>query len=163
MAGNVQPPQTSSSFLAENSSNLQPDSAYNHEMTATEVIAREEILLQRPLTDLEREEIIRKVNFLDQHKGHEGQHLEMILIFFTTLFASQLLISIWKKYHPRSYNMATLIGLWIIPFWIAIIAGNNRFVIIWILFSIFNGYIVRIALETPMKSLTPRWRFLLSI
>lgn len=35
-------------------------------------------------------------------------------------------------------------------------AGNYRYVIVWAIFSAVNALIVRKALETPMKSVTPR-------
>lgn len=35
-------------------------------------------------------------------------------------------------------------------------AGYTRFIIIWTIYSIFNGFIVFRALESPMKSSTPR-------
>jgi RING finger protein 121/175 len=147
-------------FLAHNFTGqpAHPDYQHpqHHEISIEEIIAREEIFLHRPLTQAERKEVIRRVTYYQEHKGHENQHFEMFLIFFGTLIISQLLITLWKKYHLKSYNTCTLLGLWIIPFIFALRAGSMRFSLIWMLFSIVNGYIVKLAIETPMRSLTPR-------
>jgi RING finger protein 121 len=80
----------------------------------------------------------------------------MLLIIIGSLLLSQLLISFWKKVHPKSYNISTLLGLWLVPMIMSIQSGYTRFLIIWALFSIVNGFIVMRALESPMKSSTPR-------
>lgn len=121
-----------------------------------DVIRSEESFLHRPLTPYELHEVQDRVEYMKNHFGHESEHLEMMLIFITTLVAAQLLIVLWKKYHARSYHTATLLGLWLIPFAIAVRANHTRFKVIWIIFSLINAYIVKIALETPMKSMTPR-------
>ncbi|KAI8916011.1 hypothetical protein EDD86DRAFT_186297 [Gorgonomyces haynaldii] len=121
-----------------------------------EVVQAEEQFLGRKLEDFELEEIKRRIAFMKEHQGHESQHAEMVLIMFGALIVSQVLISIWKKYHPGSYNIATLLGLWIVPMLLAMNAGNTRFEIVWIIFSLVNGYIVKRALESPMRSMTPR-------
>jgi RING finger protein 121 len=47
--------------------------------------------------------------------GHESAHSEMLLIILIALLVSQIGINLWKKYHPRSFNNATLLGLWLVP------------------------------------------------
>ena len=37
-------------------------------------------------------------------------HAKMVLVMFGTLFAGQILLFLWRKKHPRSYNAATLLG-----------------------------------------------------
>jgi RING finger protein 121 len=80
----------------------------------------------------------------------------MLLIIIASLLISQMLISLWKRFHPRSYHLSTLLGLWLVPLVMSISSGYTRFIIIWSLFSIANGFIVMRALESPMKSSTPR-------
>lgn len=49
----------------------------------------------------------------DQHEfrnknhilGHEEMHAKMVLVMFGTLFAGQILLFMWRKKHPRSYNL----------------------------------------------------------
>jgi RING finger protein 121/175 len=80
----------------------------------------------------------------------------MLLIILGSLLLSQVFISLWKKYHIRSYNISTLLGLWLVPMFMSFQSGYTRFLIVWALFSIVNGFIVRRALESPMRSSTPR-------
>lgn len=124
--------------------------------TVAQVVQREELFLHRKLLPDEVKEVQRRVSFMKGHQGHESQHAEMLLIMLAALVVSQILITLWKKYHIHSYNLATLVGLWIIPFMIAVHAGHARFIIVWLLFSVANGFIVKLALESPMKSMTPR-------
>ncbi|KAJ3047679.1 hypothetical protein HK097_011302 [Rhizophlyctis rosea] len=85
----------------------------------------------------------------------------MALILISSLLFSQIAISLWKKYHPRSYNLTTLLGLWLVPPVLGYRAGNYRYVTVWVLFSIANSFVVKKAMENPMKSGTPgvvyRW------
>ncbi|KAL2916829.1 hypothetical protein HK105_203608 [Polyrhizophydium stewartii] len=121
-----------------------------------EVIRREERRLARPLTPEEKAELAKTLAFLKEHQGHEAQHAEMAMILLGSLIGSQIAIMAWKRYHAQSFNMATLLGLWIVPMGIGFNAGNYRFVFVWTLFSIANTYIVKLALESPMQSSTPK-------
>ncbi|KAF6096732.1 ring finger protein 175 [Phyllostomus discolor] len=38
------------------------------------------------------------------HRGHESMHVEMILIFFSTLIVAQIVLVQWRQRHGRSYN-----------------------------------------------------------
>ena len=109
-----------------------------------QLIVNEEQLLGRKLADFEIEELKRRIVFMKEHQGHESQHAEMLLILMSSLIISQILIAIWKKYHPQSYNLATLLGLWLVPVLMAIQGGHTRFIIVWILFSIANSLIVKV-------------------
>ncbi|XJO70609.1 hypothetical protein BDV3_000261 [Batrachochytrium dendrobatidis] len=124
--------------------------------SAEQVIIREQYRLGRPLTPQEKAEIGKTLIFLKEHQGHETQHAEMALIVIGSLFLSQIGIFIWKKYNASSFNIATLLGLWLVPMTMGAYAGNYRFVVVWAMFSIFNSYIVKLALEFPMKSSTPK-------
>ena len=35
-------------------------------------------------------------------------HAKMVLVMFGTLFAGQILLFMWRKKHPRSYNLGML-------------------------------------------------------
>jgi RING finger protein 121 len=151
-------------FMSQNFTGESHDQNYQpplqHEITLNEVITREEAFLNRPLTPYEREEVVQRVDYWKLHHGHETQHMEMFLIFIFAFIISKVIITLWKRNHAKSYNITTLVGLWIIPFLLAVYNGRSiRFEIIWTIFSLVNAYIVRIALQTPMKSLTPRLIF----
>lgn len=80
-----------------------------------EIIKSEEEYLQRKLTPQEIELIQERIAYLREHQGHDAQHSEMLMIILGSLFVSQILMSLWKKYHIQSFNIATLLGLWIVP------------------------------------------------
>ncbi|CAJ0874971.1 3524_t:CDS:2 [Entrophospora sp. SA101] len=54
-------------------------------------------------------------DFEREHVGHEAQHGTMALILLCSLFGFQFLILFWKQKHYRSFQAATLFGLWLIP------------------------------------------------
>lgn len=116
----------------------------------------EEHFLGRQLTEKEHSDILARIAFNTEHKGHSQQHLTMFYIMVAALVASQLVITLWKRAHLKSYNLATLLGLWLVPFLMALHAQNIRFVLVWIVFSLLNSYIVRLAFKTPMHSSSPR-------
>ncbi|KAJ3196272.1 hypothetical protein HK101_009537 [Irineochytrium annulatum] len=96
-------------------------------------------------------------HFLDEHRGHEKQHAQMALILIGGLVVFQLLLLAWKRLRPRSFQLASLLGLWVVPPAIGLSLGNYRYLMTWCLFSVANAFVVRRALfETPMQSSTPR-------
>jgi RING finger protein 121 len=80
-----------------------------------EIIKSEEESLHRKLTPHEIELLTERVNYLREHQGHESQHSEMLMIIIAALIISQILIGLWKRYHLKSFNISTLLGLWLIP------------------------------------------------
>ena len=95
--------------------------------------------------------------FMKEHKGHENQHAQMALILMFGMVFSQFLLMYWKKNYARSFQIASVIGLWLVPPAIGLSAGNYRYFFVWVLFSLLNTYILKRALfETPMQSSTPR-------
>ncbi|CAO3591460.1 unnamed protein product [Absidia cylindrospora] len=94
--------------------------------------------------------------YLKEHKGHESQHEMMALILLFALFSSQFLILYWKKKHYSSYQVISLAGLYVFPTFFALYDGWTRFLIIWTLFSIINGFVIHKASRKPLESMTPR-------
>ncbi|KAJ3366143.1 hypothetical protein HDU91_001965 [Kappamyces sp. JEL0680] len=129
-----------------------------HHMWKSEeqIIKEEEAYIHRPLTPHEKESVHQRLQYLKEHEGHEGAHSEMLMIIIVGLILSQVLIGVWKKYHINSYNLATLLGLWLIPLFMSLSKGVSRFFYIWTIWSIANTYIVKRALESPMRNSTPR-------
>ena len=105
--------------------------------------------------------------------GHEEMHAKMVLVMFGTLFAGQILLFMWRKKHPRSYNLgmfyliippiisfqsifwlliggtndelwkATLTGMLFIPICYSIYFGFYRFIFIWVIYSLITGIVCR--------------------
>ncbi|XP_064636124.1 E3 ubiquitin ligase Rnf121-like isoform X2 [Lineus longissimus] len=92
----------------------------------------------------------------EKHRGHEAMHAEMVLILITTLVVAQVLLVQWKQRHFRSYQIVTLLGMWIIPIFFCLKFHWWRFIIIWAIFSVINGYISSLASRTRIAGTTPR-------
>ncbi|PSC69567.1 RING finger 121 [Micractinium conductrix] len=71
----------------------------------------------------------------------EIQHavLAFYLVLFVMFFAQAALVS-WRKRHKRSYDLATLVGLWLIPPIISFQLACWRFLALWVLYSGVTGY-----------------------
>ncbi|KAI8799951.1 hypothetical protein BJ742DRAFT_658360, partial [Cladochytrium replicatum] len=98
----------------------------------------------------------QRKDYLIEHAGHQTQHARMALILLFGLIFSQLAIMAWKKHHARSYNIATVLGLWLIPAFLSLQAGNWKYIFVWICFTAANFYIIKLALERPLRSNTPK-------
>ncbi|KAJ3184416.1 hypothetical protein HDU85_001721 [Gaertneriomyces sp. JEL0708] len=110
-----------------------------------------------PSADLSPDELAAlEQRYLEEHAGHEQQHAQMAMILFACLIFSQIGIMIWKKYHVRSFNLLTLLGLWLVPPAMALNMGNWRYITIWACFSVINGLVLSKVMENPMKSTTPK-------
>ncbi|KAI9209799.1 uncharacterized protein BJ171DRAFT_576584 [Polychytrium aggregatum] len=109
----------------------------------------------RNLTQQEIQMLKNHQRQMEEHQGHEQQHAQMAFILITALITSQIAILSWKKFHPRSFNWATLIGLWIIPPLIGLRSGSYRYLFFWALYSVANSFIVKRAYESPLSSSTP--------
>ncbi|KAG8280317.1 hypothetical protein J6590_084593 [Homalodisca vitripennis] len=92
----------------------------------------------------------------EKHKGHEAMHTEMVFILVFTVIVAQIALVEWKKRHHRSYQFATLFGMWIIPLGMCLKNQWWRFIFLWLVFSCITGLIVRKALEKPIQGTTPR-------
>lgn len=92
----------------------------------------------------------------EKHRGHEAMHAEMVLILIATLVVAQILLVQWKQRYFRSYQRATLIGMWIIPVGFCLKFGWTRFIIVWAVFSVITGFIVFKATRKPLEGRTPR-------
>ncbi|SAM02094.1 hypothetical protein [Absidia glauca] len=94
--------------------------------------------------------------YLKEHKGHESQHEMMAIILLFALFSSQFLILYWKKKHYSSYQVISLTGLYLFPALFALYDGWPRFLTIWTVFSLVNGFVIHKASRKPLESMTPR-------
>nr|KAF6347314.1 ring finger protein 175 [Pipistrellus kuhlii] len=47
---------------------------------------------------------LQQEKMFKMHRGHESMHVEMILIFLSTLVIAQIVLVQWRQRHGRSYN-----------------------------------------------------------
>ncbi|XP_074650660.1 E3 ubiquitin ligase Rnf121-like [Tubulanus polymorphus] len=92
----------------------------------------------------------------EKHRGHEAMHAEMVLVLIATLVVAQVMLVQWKQRHFRSYQIVTLIGMWIIPIFFCVRFHWWRFISIWFIFSIITAYITFIATRHPIAGTAPR-------
>lgn len=99
---------------------------------------------------------VRHLKIHELHRGHEEMHLEMFLIAVFSLFVSQFLLMLWKKYYFKTYQMVTLLAMWMVPFAYSILARFSRFVVIWFFYSLVTGSMVYMASRKRVGTHTPR-------
>jgi len=92
-----------------------------------------------------------------KHKGHEAMHLEMVFVLFVTLAVAQLVIFKWKQYHQHSYQLFTLLGMWLIPVYFNIRLAWWRMMAVWSVFSVCTLLVIRRAAAQPLSPTTPRF------
>ncbi|XP_032188633.1 RING finger protein 175 isoform X2 [Mustela erminea] len=90
------------------------------------------------------------------HRGHESMHVEMILIFLCTLVIAQIVLVQWRQRHGRSYNLVTLLQMWVVPLYFTIKLYWWRFLSLWGMFSVITSYILFRATRKPLSGRTPR-------
>ncbi|KAI9593812.1 hypothetical protein BDF19DRAFT_447002 [Syncephalis fuscata] len=122
-------------------------------MDAQATFASNETLSPQQATYLK--ELEEEREFFKKHQGHEMQHFVMFVIFLGAIAGSQIVFFFWKRHHLRSFQLATVIGLWLIPAAFCIYGGLVRFLIIWAIYSLANGWIIHRATQTPLHHLTP--------
>jgi len=62
----------------------------------------------------------------------------------------------WKKNHKRSYELVTLLGLWLFPAITCVVLRFWRFLTVWCLFTAVTGHLLSLCLAKPMARSTPR-------
>ncbi|XP_076995862.1 RING finger protein 175 isoform X2 [Tamandua tetradactyla] len=90
------------------------------------------------------------------HQGHESMHVDMILIFLCSLVIAQVVLVQWRQRHGRSYNLVTLLQLWVVPLYFTIKLYWWRFLSMWGMFSVITSYIIFRATRKPLSGRTPR-------
>ncbi|XP_027369290.1 RING finger protein 175 isoform X1 [Bos indicus x Bos taurus] len=90
------------------------------------------------------------------HRGHESMHVEMVLIFLCALVVAQIVLVQWRQRHGRSYNLVTLLQMWVVPLYFTIKLYWWRFLSMWGMFSVITSYILFRATRKPLSGRTPR-------
>ncbi|XP_064796922.1 RING finger protein 175 isoform X3 [Oncorhynchus masou masou] len=83
-------------------------------------------------------------------------HAEMVLILIATLVVAQIVLVQWKQRHNRSYNLVTLLQMWVVPLYFTIKLYWWRFLSMWGMFSVITSYVVFRATRKPLSCRTPR-------
>uniref|UniRef100_A0AC34QU80 RING-type domain-containing protein n=1 Tax=Panagrolaimus sp. JU765 TaxID=591449 RepID=A0AC34QU80_9BILA len=91
-----------------------------------------------------------------KHRGHDAMHAEMFIIFIIVLAVAQIILVLWKKKHFKSYQLATTLGLWLVPFTVSLYKSYYRFVFIWTIFTIVTGYYFIQSTKAQISMSTPR-------
>ncbi|EEB10744.1 RING finger protein, putative [Pediculus humanus corporis] len=99
---------------------------------------------------------LEHIQIHERHRGHESMHAEMVIILIVTLVVAQIVLVQWKQRHYQSYQLVTLIGMWIVPIIFCLKNQSWRFIFIWLVFSCITGLIFRKSLEKPIEGTTPR-------
>lgn len=81
------------------------------------------------------------------------------IMFYTMVIGAvvmQFVLQYWRQTHPRSFNLASLGGLWLLPAATSVVSGYWRFVAVWLLYSCAAAVFLRLARERPLRTSTPR-------
>ncbi|XFF86627.1 hypothetical protein AB1E18_012846 [Capra hircus] len=92
----------------------------------------------------------------EMHRGHEAMHVEMIWVFLCALVVAQVALAQWRQRHGRSYNLVTLLQMWVVPLYFTIKLYWWRFLSMWGMFSVITSYILFRATRKPLSGRTPR-------
>ena len=83
-------------------------------------------------------------------------HAEMVMIFFSMLVLMQVALLMWRRARPRSFNTATLAGLWLFPMLMSAYMAYWRFLVVWAAYTAINAYVIQNARQQPVQVGTPR-------
>jgi len=98
-------------------------------------------------------------------------HAEMFIVFIVSMVIAQICLMIWRRKHVRSYQVyflkifkknfssqiATLLGLWLIPLIICLQKFWWRFLLSWVLFTSASWYIWWRVNQNVIMGSTPRF------
>ncbi|GMH43666.1 hypothetical protein BSKO_11588 [Bryopsis sp. KO-2023] len=105
---------------------------------------------------------------VEPHENHmsESEARRIVATFYAILavmLLAQMLLVFWKARHRRSYELVTLIGLWLIPAFYSFELKFWRFLVVWIVYSATTSFILSKCLSKTLSSTTPGlvyWWFL---
>ncbi|KAJ2559027.1 hypothetical protein EV175_000534 [Coemansia sp. RSA 1933] len=100
--------------------------------------------------------IIEQESYKVQHRGHEGKHALMFLIFICVLATLPSTVKYWRQRHPMSYRLVSIGSICLIPVYFAAANHYYRFVWIWLVYALANTYVLHMATRSPLHARTPR-------
>ena len=57
----------------------------------------------------------QRAEFQAAHAGHDTLHLVLFFVLCGTILLAQIGLVVWRRKSPRSYHLASLFLLWLIP------------------------------------------------
>ncbi|CAL5224408.1 g7090 [Coccomyxa viridis] len=99
---------------------------------------------------------MHKYEDAQQHDPSVKYAVVIFYLILLTVIAAQSGLVMWKKRHKRSYELATLMGLWLVPAIISVYFHFWRFVGVWAIFSGVTGYILYTCTLKRIEKTTPR-------
>ncbi|KAM6206107.1 LOW QUALITY PROTEIN: RING finger protein 175 [Sarcoramphus papa] len=81
-------------------------------------------------------------------------HTEMVLVLIATLIVAQIVLVQWKQRHCRSYNLVTLLQMWVVPLYFTIRLYWWRSLSMWGMLSVITSFR---ATCKPLSGRTPQW------
>lgn len=84
--------------------------------------------------------------------------LAIILLYGVMLLmvGAQTGLFLWKKRHRKSYELVTLIGLWLMPALFSFHLKFWRFLLVWIVYSAVTGRLLYLCTQKKLARTTPR-------
>ena len=99
----------------------------------------------------------KQIKEFEKHIGHENLHNMILLGLLALMLVIQFGLVYWKKVNHKSFQLVTLIGLWIVPFLISVYFLYLRFLLFWSGYTFITFYILKkIYFENPLEPNTPR-------
>ncbi|KAI0981522.1 hypothetical protein GJ496_004843 [Pomphorhynchus laevis] len=99
---------------------------------------------------------IEKQRFLINTDDQTVNDSKMFNLWILILLCSQVLLIYWKRNAFKSYQVITLLIMWIVPFGLSVSHGYFVFKIVWILYTSGSLNIIRLINQNPIKKTTPR-------
>ncbi|KAJ1835108.1 hypothetical protein LPJ63_001413 [Coemansia sp. RSA 2711] len=99
---------------------------------------------------------VQREQYNAEHKGHEGKHLAMFLIFIFVLAMLPATVKHWRQRYPTSYRLVSVGSICLIPPYFALGNEYYRFVTLWIGYAVANTYVLYLATRKPLYPRTPR-------
>lgn len=87
---------------------------------------------------------------MDENSGYVLLYLIILLII------TQFMLVYWKKYYNKSWNIVSLILLWLIPIIWSTSLQFYLMIVIWSLFTLSTLYVFHLARQRPLNKHTPR-------
>jgi len=86
----------------------------------------------------------------------ENDHATMFIVLLVLLALSQYFLYYWKKKNYKLFQHFTLLGVWLIPFFICCYYLFYRMLCVWTAFTLYTLSIMFKATRKPLDHSTPR-------
>ncbi|KAK9833314.1 hypothetical protein WJX81_005662 [Elliptochloris bilobata] len=102
---------------------------------------------------------VDKAEFVKEYESAQQHDKYAVVVFYVimgTLITAQSLLFWWKRKHKRTYELVTLLGLWLVPPIVSAHFHFWQFLAVWCLFTASTGYMLWRCTQRPMPRTTPR-------